>query len=154
MACSTRSSRMPRCFTPSTMRARRWVKSACKKLLERLEPRDRLVVGEVEVQRRDGDAAVLHGLEVGALVVVPRRRAAADPVVGPPPRVEAFDDPLGVDALSELRDLHAAELADWEVHVEDDLRIALLREQMADEARRELGAAVEGDVLADERGAG
>src|SRR5207248_10924562 len=129
MACSTRSSRIPRCCTPSTMRARRCEKSACKELLERLEPRDRLVMGEVEMQRRDGDAAVLHGLEVGPLVVGPRWRAAADPVVRPAARIEPLDDPLGVDALSELRDLHAAELADRKVHVEDDLRIALLRGQ-------------------------
>src|SRR5213080_4320524 len=98
MAWSTRSSRMPRFLTASTMPARRWVKSG-KQLLERPQPRDRLMVGQVEVQRGDGDVAVLHGLEVGPLVVAPRRRAAADPVVRPPPRIEPLDDSLGVDAL-------------------------------------------------------
>src|ERR1051325_11894957 len=102
---------MPRRRAASTMRARRWVKSG-KELLERLEPRDRRVVGEVEVQRRDGDAAALHGLEVGAGVFAPRRRPAADPVVGPPARIQPLDDSLGVDALAELRQLHAAKLAD------------------------------------------
>src|ERR1043165_163902 len=144
---------MPRWRTASTMRARRWVKSG-KELLERLEPRDRRVVGEVEVQRGDGDAAALHGLEVGAGVVAPRRRPAADPVIRPPTRIQSLDDPLGVDALAERRDLHAAKLPDGEVDVEDDLRVALLREEMPHEARGELRAAVEGEVLSDERGEG
>src|SRR3954468_15302688 len=97
MAWSTRSSRTPRFRTSSTMRARRCVRSG-KQLLERPQPRDRLMVREVEVQRRDGDVAVLHGLEVCALVVVPRRRTAADPVVRPPARIEPLDHALGVDA--------------------------------------------------------
>src|SRR4029078_7761572 len=144
---------MPRWRTSSTMRARRWVKSG-KELLERLEPRDRRVVGEVEVQRRNRHAAVLDGLEVRAGVFAPRRRPAADSVVGAPARVQPLDDSLGVDALAELRHLDAAKLADGEVDVEDDLRLALLRQLMPDEARGELRAAVEGEVLADERGEG
>src|SRR5438874_8649745 len=154
MAWSTRSSRMPRFLMASTMPARRCVKSG-KQLLERPQPRDRLMVRQVEVQRRDGDVAVLHGLEVGPLLVnAPRRWAAADPVVRPPPRVEPLDDSLGVDALAELRDLHAAKRADGEVDVEDDLRVALLAEEVADQARGQVRAAVEGEVLADERGEG
>src|SRR5437763_16304989 len=68
MACSTRSSRMPRAATwRSTISSRRCAKSrssflcdVAKDLLERAEARDGLVMREIEVQRSDGDEVALH----------------------------------------------------------------------------------------------
>src|ERR1700682_2496961 len=88
MACSTRSSRTPRAATwRSTIRARwcAYSRSCCarallpaervdKDLCERLEPRNRVVMREIEVKRRDGDEAVLDGVEVGAFARMPDRR--------------------------------------------------------------------------------
>src|SRR3954447_21274356 len=73
IACRMRSSRMPRLATYSStiffLRCANSRSSAgfaaagrlsdAKELLERLEPRDRVVMGEVEVQRSDGDEAGL-----------------------------------------------------------------------------------------------
>src|SRR6185369_10223879 len=88
IACRMRWSRMPRLATYSSTifflrcaNSRSSVGVGAKELLERLEPRNRVVMGEIEVQRGDGDVARLDGLEVGALAGMPRRSAAADPVV-------------------------------------------------------------------------
>src|SRR5215212_5039504 len=71
IACSSLASAIPRAATwRSTISARWWAKSrssafdVAKDLLERLEPRDRLVVRQVEVQRRDGDVAFVDRLEI------------------------------------------------------------------------------------------
>src|SRR4051794_10343685 len=137
MACRIRSSLIPRPATYScTMRARRCVKSGCgalslrcvaKELLERFQTRNRFVVREVEVQRRDGDAAFLDRLEVGVLARTPRRFAAADPVVRAAARIAALEDVAGIDAIAEARHADAVEL-DREVDVEDDVRIAMMVE--------------------------
>src|SRR6478672_5020785 len=133
------------------MRARRCAKSGCgalslrgvaKEILERFEPRNRFVMGEVEVQRRDGDAAFFDGLEVGVLAGTPRRLSAADPVVSPAARIGAFEDVAGIDAIAESRDANAAEL-DGEVDVEDDVRIAMMVERPSDQLLGKLGAAFE-----------
>src|SRR3954451_20534109 len=104
-----------------------------KKLLERLELCDRLMVRQIEMERRDGDVSRLNRFEVGAFARMPRRCAAADPVVRPTSRIHPLDHALGVDAPSELRDLHARRRRDGEVDVEDDRRIALMLERPADE---------------------
>src|SRR3954449_5683131 len=144
MACRIRSSLMPRPATYScTIRARRCAKSGvAKKFLERFETRDRFVMGEVEVQRRDGDAAFLDRFEVGVLAGAPGRFAAADPVVRPPARILALEDVAGVDAVAEACDADAAEL-DREVDVEDDVRIAMMLERPANQTFRKCGAAIE-----------
>src|SRR5256885_17145785 len=66
IACSTRSSRTPRAATSFTIFARRCARAASsfrgaagKEFLERLEPRNRLVMGQIEMERRDRDVAVL-----------------------------------------------------------------------------------------------
>ena len=104
------------------------------------------MVGEVEVQRRDGDAAFLDRLEVGVLAGAPRRFAAADPVVGPAARIGAFEDVAGIDAVAEADDADAVEF-DGEVDVEDDVRIAMVLERPSDQLLSKLGAAIEGGCL-------
>src|SRR5438105_11070071 len=107
------------------MASRRWAKSGvAKEFLERFETRNRFVVREVEVQRRDGDAAFFDGFEVGVLARTPGRLAAADPVVGAAARIGAFQDVAGVDAVAKTRHTYAAEL-DRKVDVENDVRIAM-----------------------------
>src|SRR5437588_2496493 len=126
IACSTRGSLTPRAATwRSTISSRRCAKSrssflcdVAKDLLERPQKRDRVVMRQVEVQRRDGDEVVLHRLEVGALAGMPRRLARADPVVLSPPRIQSLHERLGVDALAEPRDLHPFERAGGKVDVE------------------------------------
>src|SRR3954471_20466058 len=142
MACRIRSSLIPRPATYScTMRARRCAKSGCgelsfrcvaKELLERFETRDRFVMGEVEVQRRNGDAAFLDRFEVGVLAGAPGRFAAADPVVRPAARIAPFEDVAGIDTIAESRHADAAEL-DREVDVENDVRIAMMFERPSDQ---------------------
>src|SRR4051812_2008990 len=163
MACRIRSSLMPLSATyRCTMAARKCAKSGCralafvvvtKDLLERFEPRDRFVVREVEVQRGDGDATLFHRFEVGPFAGMPGGLAAADPVVGPAARIFALEDVAGVDAIAEPRHAHVGEF-DREVDVEDDVRIAMPCQRPADEFFREDGTAIEGEILADERGEG
>src|SRR5438874_1520507 len=106
IACRIRGSVTPRAATcRSTISARWCAKSAsfgdfAKKLLERLQSRNRIVVRQIEMQRRDRNVAVLDGLEVGAFAGMPRRWIAADPVVLPTARIEPLDDSLGIDTLS------------------------------------------------------
>src|SRR5436305_3403312 len=165
MAWRTRSSFTPRLATWRSTMSARWCaysRSCCavaasfpagrvaKELLERFEPLDRFMVGEVEVQRGDGDEAALHGLEVRSFARMPERRLAADPVVLASARIEALDDALGVDTLAELRHPHAGEVADGEVDVEDDLRIAVAVEDPLRQRRPERRATVERHVLPDE----
>src|SRR5216684_2445183 len=162
MAWRTRGSVMPRAATwRSTMSARRCANSRsfaadspfcemAKTLLERLETGDGLVMGHVEMERRDGNVAEVHGLEIGPLSRLPDRGLAADPVVLPSPWVDPFDDALAVGPLAELRDPHAGEGPDREVDVEDDVRIARMLERPAGQLQREGGAAVEREVLADQ----
>src|SRR4051794_32147575 len=160
IACRIRASLIPRPATYScTMRARKCAKSGCgalslrcvaKELLERFETRDRFVMGEVEVQRRDGDAAFLDRFEVGVLAGTPGRFAAADPVVRPAARIAPFEDVAGVDTIAEPRNPNAAEL-DGEVDVENDVRIAMMFERPSDQLLGKFGAAIEGKSFADER---
>src|ERR1700680_85296 len=84
---------------------------------------------------------------------MPGRFAAADPVIRAAPGILPLQDVPGVDAVAEPRDANAAEL-DREVDVQDDVRIAMFGQSPADELLREDGAAVEGEVLPDERGEG
>src|SRR5687767_11885643 len=118
MACRIRSSLIPRAATcRSTIAARGGPSSrsgsagreVAKDLLERLEPCDRVVMGEIEVQRSDGDVSALHRFEVRSFTGMPYRRLSADPVVLPSPRIPPLDHSLGVDALAEPRDAHAVE---------------------------------------------
>src|SRR6185503_13304069 len=125
-----------------------------KDLLERLEPCDRFVVGEIEVERRDGDESALDCFEVRSFAGMPDRRFSADPVVLSSPGVFPFDDSLGVDAFAEPRDPHAVEFGDREIHVQDDAGIAVLLQRDAGQLAGEGRAAVEREVLADERGEG
>src|SRR5437867_2969732 len=90
---------------------------ATAEVRERVE---RPVVGEVEVERRDRDVALVEGAHVGALKLLPLGRARADPVVGAPPRVRLFHDLLAVDAVAETREADAARRG-WHVHVEERL---------------------------------
>src|SRR3954454_24169078 len=160
IACRIRASLIPRPATYScTMRARRCAKSGCgalslrcvaKELLERFETRNRFVVREVEVQRRDGDAAFLDRFEVGVLAGTPGRFAAADPLVRPAARIAALEDVAGINPIAEPRHADAAEL-DREVDVENDVRIAVMIERPADQCLRKFGAAIERKAFADER---
>src|SRR5882672_2408196 len=133
------------------MASRRCAKSGCgglslrcvaKEILERLETRNRFVMGEVEMQRRDGDAAFLDRFEVGVLAGAPGRLAAADPVVGPAARIGALEDVAGIDAIAEADDADAVEF-DGKVDVEDDVRIAMVFERPSDQLLSEIGAAIE-----------
>src|SRR5438876_2236388 len=137
---------MPRALTwRSTISSRRCVNwrssfrgGGAKDLLERLETGDRLVMGQIEVQRSDGDVSVLHRFEVGPFARLPGRRAAADPVVLPPPRIEPLDQRFGVDALAKMGHPHALKGGGGKIHVEDDLRVARLLEEPADQLRCQL----------------
>src|SRR6266700_1841644 len=125
---------MPRAATwRSTISSRKCAKSrssflcdVAKNLLERPEKRNGVVVRQVEMQRRDGDEATLHRLEVSPFARMPGRLAGADPVVLPAARIEPLHQRLGVDALAEPRHTHALERLGGEVDVEDDLRVARL----------------------------
>src|ERR1700730_3469352 len=165
MACRTRSSRMPRAATwRSTISARRCANSrsraarssffcnVTKHLLERLQARYGLVVREVEMERGDGDVAVFHGLEVGPFAGMPGRFAAADPVVLPAARIEPLDQTFRVDALPQPGHADAEKGAGREVHVQDDLGIARLIEEPADQLGGERRTGVEREVLAHPRG--
>src|SRR5438270_4721121 len=100
------------------MASRRCAKSGCGELLrcvandllERFQARNRFMVREVEMQRRDGDAPFLDGLEIGVLAGTPGRLAAADPVVRPPARILALEDVAVVNAVAEANEPDAAEL--------------------------------------------
>src|SRR5258708_5594489 len=108
-------------------------------------------MGEVEVQRGDGDASILHRFEVRPLGRMPGRLAAADPVVRSPAWVLPLDDSLGVNARAESGHTHAGE-RDREVDVQDDVRIAMRNERPSDELLRNLGATLKRESFADERG--
>ena len=75
-----------------------------------LEPPQQPPAGQVEVDRRDGDAPVDDGVEVGARDGQPGRRRAADPEVGDAARVAPLDELVGVDAPAEPGDLDALAL--------------------------------------------
>src|SRR5437762_12028426 len=151
IALRIRSSLMPRAATcRSTISARRCASSrssflgdGVKDLLERFEPRDRCVMGEIEMERRDRNASGLNRFEVGLGFSVPRRCAAADPVVRPAARIEPLDDSLGVDAATEFANANAFELADRKVDVEDDARIAIAFEYALRQRRGEFRATIE-----------
>ena len=66
-----------------------------------------VVVGDVEVQRRHRDVAVLDGAEVRVVLAAPTDRAAADPVDRPAPRILHRRERAGIDATAEPRELHA-----------------------------------------------
>src|SRR5688572_12949292 len=89
-----------------------------KRLLERLEARNRFVMSEVEMQRGDGDESTLDRFEVRPFTGMPRGRFSADPVVTPSPRVLPLDHTLRVDAPPQLRDLHAGKLTDGEIDIQ------------------------------------
>src|ERR1051326_3722473 len=160
IAARTRSSLIPRAATcRSTISARRCASSRSsafcdggKKLLERLWPLKRFVMRQIEMQRRDRDVSVFHRFEVRPRSRMPRRLATTDPVGSPSPRIRPLDHALGVDPSSELRDFQSLESADRKVDVEDDLRIAVAFEHSLRQRGRELGAAIDREVLADERG--
>src|SRR5437016_4415163 len=105
MAASTRSSVIPRrTICSSTMRARSRSNAvltapAVMTLHLRVErgaplrhPRERRVVGEVEVQRRHGDVALVDRAHVGAFERFPGGIAAAEPVVRATARIALLDD--------------------------------------------------------------
>src|SRR5687768_4382974 len=131
MACRMRGSVMPRpatwrstmsalwCANPRSCSSFRGGKVA-KRFLERLQTGDGCVMGEVQVQRRDGDEARLDRFEVRPFSGMPGGRFSADPVVAAAPGIFPLDDPFRIDPLSELGDLHARKLADREVHVQHD----------------------------------
>src|SRR5947209_6486731 len=159
IAPRTRWSLIPRAATwRSTINARRCASSRSsafcdggKQLLERFEPLDRCVVRQIEMKRRDGDASFFDGFEVGAGAGMPRRFAAADPVVRSSARIHPLDDSFGVNAASELGHFHAVECADGKVHVEDDVRIAIAFEDALRQRCGEFGATIEREVFTDER---
>ena len=61
---------------------------------------ERLVVGHVDLQRRNGNIAFVHGHAVGAVVFGEAEIVAADPIVFLAARVDALDDILAVMALA------------------------------------------------------
>src|SRR4051812_22997180 len=74
---------------------------------QRLQAR---LVGEVEVQGRDGDAAVGDRGEVGAVLVVVAGGVAVDAVALAARLLLLERELVAVDALAEPRDLDAADL--------------------------------------------
>src|SRR4029453_14867986 len=80
-----------------------------------VELHERPMIGEVEVQRRDRDEAVVHRAHVGALEVFPPPFAPADPVVAPPARIGLLHDLFLVDAVSESRHPDSARRPRWDV---------------------------------------
>src|SRR5207247_5899749 len=77
--------------------------------LERAERVERLVVGEIEVDRRDRDEAVAHGVEIGALGILERELVAADPVVLLAARIDLLDDGVPVAPPPHARQGEAAD---------------------------------------------
>src|SRR5450432_899058 len=108
-----RGSVIPRPATyRSTMSARRWAWSRSsfasvlrrcigEDILELLHRLDGFVMGQIEMERRDGHEAGFHGSEVGSRIRLPDRRLTTDPEVLSPTRVEPFDDSFDVGSLSE-----------------------------------------------------
>src|SRR5262245_34634682 len=69
---------------------------------------EQAVMREVDLDGRDRDKAVGHGVQVGAGLAGTAGRPAADPVVVAPKRILARDQLVAVLALAEARDLDAA----------------------------------------------
>src|SRR5438445_355283 len=65
------------------------------------EARERGVVGEVELDGRHGDVALVDRAHVGAFERFPRRLAAAEPVVRAAAGILLLDDLVAVDAVPE-----------------------------------------------------
>src|SRR5437899_11160620 len=100
IASRTRPSAMPRAASwAATMR---WRSTSNASLIsrprevERLQGLEGLVVGEVPVDRRHRDEPLVHGVEVGPLVLHELELLAADPVVLLAPRVDLLDDRIAV----------------------------------------------------------
>src|SRR5687767_2225000 len=163
IAARTRGSVIPRgirCL--STMSRRRWAKSPesrvsplCgnvpKPLLENPQPRDRLVMSQIEVQWGDGDESFSDRGKVRSLTgLSPDWRFSSDPEVLLASRIEPLNYPFGVNPFSEVCHANALELFDRKVHVQHDAGILSFLQHDGSEARGEFGAAVEREVLADQ----
>src|SRR5262245_65089798 len=101
MTARTAASSKPRASSCSaTMRSRASSKSIGVMLrpreLQRAERIERLVVREIEMDRRDGDEALAHRVEVRALGVLELELLAADPVVLLAARIDLLGDRVAV----------------------------------------------------------
>src|SRR5207342_1284421 len=61
-----------------------------------LQLRELRVIGEVELQRRDGDEAIVEGLDIAADAGIGAKKLGARPEVGTAARVDAPVELLGV----------------------------------------------------------
>ena len=77
-----------------------------------LQLAEQAAAGEVQVDRRDRDPPVDHGVEVRARDADPGRRRPADPVVRHAARVDPLDQLVLVDAPADARDLEPLALLD------------------------------------------
>ncbi len=103
----------------------------------RLQRVHELIRRHVHLDGRDGDVAVVQRAHVGAVVGNAGGEFAADPVVGPPARIEARDEFVFVDALAGARDLHAFDVALRHVDVEQHIaRQAVLKNDRGEVAAK------------------
>src|SRR5690606_24679076 len=117
IASSTRSSRMPCSRRRSSMRsaARPPAWAGSRTPISDLEPLrdgiDLTIVGQIDAQRRDRNITFLDGLEIRPLPRVRCLAGRSDPVHRLAARRGAADDRLGLVALAQAREPHAADIA-------------------------------------------
>src|SRR5947207_3328524 len=82
---------------------------------------ERAMVGEIEVERADGDVVVVNRRHVRAFEHLPLGLATAEPVVDAPARVALLDDLFRVDTVAELRHAQATRRRRGHVDVQEGL---------------------------------
>src|SRR5690606_6969867 len=92
--------------------------------LPSLDHREQPIVGQIHVQRRDGEDSRLAGSKIGAALRLPRDTPSADPEILAPAGVLRAGDRISVDPPPESRDPHPLHLV-WidrrKIHVQESL---------------------------------
>ncbi len=107
------------------------------------------MVGEVEVDRRDRDAPLRDGQQIGPLDLFEARLPAVDLVAAPDARLLDQLQLVVVDAFAELRHLDPGRLARGAVDVDQRRRRHRLRRQPADQLGCERRGDAEVELAAD-----
>src|SRR5436309_71498 len=103
---------------------------------------DQVVIGQVELDGRDGHVARGDRVQVGAGLASTAGRRTPDPEVVTTKRIFASDQFVVVLAAAQAGDLDALDvlaLAGWHVDVEQDVALQALAQNASSQPRRELG---------------
>src|SRR5439155_10215076 len=159
IASRTRPSAIPRAAScAATMRLRSSSNASPisrPREVERLQGVERLVVREVEVDRRHRDESLAHGVEVGPFLLDELELLASDPVVLLAPRIDLLDDRIAVSAPSHAGQGEATDrlsvLRSGHVHVEERVGRKSALEHPGREPRGERGGGLEPEAAAADR---